>query len=160
MQPIIRTMQRDKVSNTELHSKVSKAHSQPGAAPSLASVPAPAADAAAAARADPLEPDAAAEYLQAPAASAALLLGLPLPPLLLMLPEPLCCAAAASAAAYAAADTNQRAPNRERARTLLTSPVHLPLPSTLSIPTLSPFSPCPLRRLALPCSYVSRLPTW
>ena len=86
--PIICNMQLDRLNNSRLQTKVSKAHSQPGAAPSLASMPAPAAVVAAAARADLLEPNAAAECQTAPATSAALLLVLPLPPLLLVMLEP------------------------------------------------------------------------
>ena len=61
VQPIIRNMQLDKLNNKKLHNKVSKTHKQVEVAPTIASLPAANADAAAAARADLLKPNAAAE---------------------------------------------------------------------------------------------------
>ena len=55
------TVDKLMLNNNRLHNKVSTAHSQPGAAPPLALIPAPADDVAAAARDDLLEPNAAAE---------------------------------------------------------------------------------------------------
>ena len=121
MLPIIHNTQLDKLNNSRLHTKVSTAHNQPGAAPALALIPAPAADAAAAARADPLEPNAAAECLFAPVVNAALLLLLPLPLLLLKClapPLPLRLLATAAVNAANAPRTLEPAPARPP-RTLL-----------------------------------------
>ena len=76
-QPIIRTVQLDKLNNKGLHNKVSKTLNQVNAVAATPRPTADAADAADAMHADLLEPLAAAECLLAPVATAALLLLLP-----------------------------------------------------------------------------------